>query len=242
MSATFRQVGLVVLTVLLLAACGSTAQSPAATSSPNAANSILTTATTEAASTPLAAAEASAAPAINRGEGQPAAPVKVIAYSDFQCPYCATFAREAMPEIEKNYVDTGLVYFEFRDFPLSNIHGSAVLAAHTANCAGQQGQYYAMHDQLFAGQDSGEWGDDLSQDFATFLGYAQKLKLDDQALKSCVQSQQFRSQIEGDYRAGLEAGVQSTPTFVVNGELLVGAQPYAVWQKTLDKALAKTGK
>lgn len=227
--------GIVRLTILLalmvLTACGSAAQSPALTASP-----------AENAAVPSAASEKTAAPTIDRGEGQPDAPIKVIAYSDFQCPYCASFAREAMPQIEKDYIETGKVYFEFRDFPLSQIHGSAVLAAHAANCAGQQGQFYAMHDRLFVGQDAGEWGSDLESDFSTFLGYARELKLDDKAIQGCIQSQQFRSQIETDYRAGLQVGVQSTPTFVVNGELLVGAQPYDVWQKTLDEALAKAEK
>jgi len=146
-----------------------------------------------------------------------------------------------MPQIEKAYIETGKVYFEYRDFPLSEIHGSAVLAAHTANCAAAQNSYYPMHDRLFSGLSDSEWGNDLSKDFATFLGYASELDLDQQVLQSCVQSQQFAPLIEQDYRAGLEAGVQSTPTFVVNGELLVGAQPFEVWQKTLDSALEKAG-
>lgn len=234
MSKMLRVVWLALLAALFIA-CGTTPQSPAAGNTTTASTAV-------AAPEATAAPAAKAAPTINRGEGKPDAPVKVIAYSDFQCPYCAAFAREAMPEIEKNYIETGKVYFEFRDFPLSTIHGSAVLAAHVANCAGVQNNYYGMHDRLFAGQDASEWGSDLAKDFATFLGYARELKLDDQALQSCVQSQQFRSQIESDYRSGLEVGVKSTPTFVVNGELLIGAQAYGVWKTTLDAALAKAGK
>ncbi len=147
-----------------------------------------------------------------------------------------------MPQIEQAYIETGKVYFEYRDFPLTQIHGSAVLAAHAANCAAAQNSYYPMHDRLFQGQSDSEWGGDLSQDFATFLGYASEIGLDQQALQSCVQSQQFAPLIEQDYRAGLEAGIQSTPAFVVNGELLVGAQPFDVWQKTLDAALEKAGR
>lgn len=224
----------VVVLIMLLGACGTSA--PAATTAPTVAP--LPTVAPEAS----AAATAQAAPTVNRAEGRPDAPVKVIAYSDFQCPYCASFARETMPEVVKNYVDTGNVYFEFRDFPLSQIHGSAVLAAHAANCAAEQGQFFPMHDRLFAGQAASEWGNDLSSDFSTFLGYARELKLDDTALQRCVQSQQFRAQIESDFRAGRKAGIESTPSFVVNGELLVGAQPYDVWRKTLDAAIAKAAK
>ncbi len=147
-----------------------------------------------------------------------------------------------MPLIEKAYIDTGKVYFEYRDFPLTELHGSAVLAAHAANSAGAQESYYPMHDRLFQGQEAGEWGKDLPRDFAVFLGYARALQLDEQALQSCVQSQQFKQLIATDYNAGLELGVQSTPTFLINGELLVGAQPFGVWEKALDAAIEKAEK
>lgn len=146
-----------------------------------------------------------------------------------------------MPQIEKEYIETGKVFFEYRDFPLTNIHGSALLAAHAANCAGAQGSYWPMHDTLFAGQDAGHWGSDVSADFTTFLGYARDLKLDDKALQSCIQSNTYAASISSDYRAALDLGIQSTPVFLVNGELLVGAQPYDVWKTTLNLALARAG-
>lgn len=220
--------------------CGPTSPAADATAAPAPATSAAAAADVAATSAPSSTAAAGTA---SRGKGDPNAPIKVIEYSDFQCPYCAMFAEQAMPEIEKNYIDTGKVYFEFRDFPLSEIHSSAVLAAHVANCAAAQGSFYPMHNRLFSGQSAKEWGtSNLSQDFSTMLGYARELKLDDATLQTCVQSQQFATQIESDYREGTAAGVQSTPSFTVNGTLVVGAQPYDTWKKTFDDELAKLGK
>jgi protein-disulfide isomerase len=146
-----------------------------------------------------------------------------------------------MPKIEEEYIQTGKVYFLYREFPLVDIHGSALLASHTAICAGVQDAFWPMHDRLFAGQEANEWGGDVRQDFATFLTYARELQLDEDALRSCVQSNQHAERISGDYREALEAGVRSTPTFTVNGELLVGAQPYERWKTVLDAALRKAG-
>ncbi|KAB8145176.1 DsbA family protein [Chloroflexia bacterium SDU3-3] len=236
--------------LFLTASCGPTG-TVSTIASATAEGSTTSGATTQATAAP-AAAEATAAPAAeatatasaaSRSMGDPSAPIKVVVYSDFQCPYCAMFAEQAMPEIKKNYIDTGKVSFEFRDFPLSEIHSSAVLAAHVANCAAVQGSFYPMHDRLFKGQTDKEWGtSNLSQDFSTMLGYARELKLDEKALQTCVQSQQFATQIESDYREGTAAGVQSTPSFTVNGTLVVGAQPYDTWKKTFDDELAKLGK
>ena len=114
-----------------------------------------------------------------------------------------------------------------------------MLAAHVANCAGDQNAYWPMHDQLFGGTSAHSWGSGDANDFSTFLGYADGLKLDTQQLDQCVRANKYADQIEADFREAAALGVRSTPSFVVNGQLLVGAQPFEIWQELLDKLLAE---
>lgn len=131
------------------------------------------------------------------------------------------------------------MYYLYRDYPLYTIHPGALLAAHTANCAGTQGGFWPMHERLFQGQEVGEWGRGGARDFKTFLGYATELGLDAQVLEQCVVSERFTEQINQDYNDATERGVRSTPSFIINGELFIGAQPYARWKERLDTILAE---
>lgn len=144
-----------------------------------------------------------------------------------------------MPQLQEAYIDTGKVYFLYRDFPLTQAHPAALLAAHVSRCAAAQEAFWPMHDRLFQGQDVGEWRSGGQADFQTFLGYAADLGLDTGELQTCVESNQFASQIERDLNEGVAYGVRGTPTFLVNGELFVGAQPFAAWQSKLDALLAE---
>ncbi|NWG21573.1 MAG: DsbA family protein [Chloroflexi bacterium] len=174
-----------------------------------------------------------------RALGDPAAPVTIVEYSDFQCPFCASFGRDTRPQIVQNYVQSGKVRFIHRDFPLLDIHPGALLAAHVANCAGDQGAFWPMHGRLFDGLTRGEWQSGAPDDFRTFLGYAAELQLDAAEIQRCVESNRHAARIEADMRDGIQAGVRSTPSFVVNGQLLVGAQPYAVWEQLLERLLSQ---
>ena len=131
------------------------------------------------------------------------------------------------------------MYFVYRDFPLTQIHPGALLAAHVADCAAAQNRFWPMHDRLFDGQAAGEWGSGGPQDVQTFLGYARELQLDVDSLRSCIDDKQYNGQIDADYRDALQHGVRSTPSFLINGKLLVGAPPYASWKEILDGLLAK---
>ena len=142
-----------------------------------------------------------------------------------------------MPQIIEQYIETGQVYVIYRDFPLPSIHPSAVLAAHTANCAAEQDSFWPMHDRIFAGFDAREWGGDIRSDFATFLAYADELDIDANVLDDCVRENRFTAQIESDFNAGGEQGVRSTPSFTLNDQLVVGAQPFPVWQEQIDAML-----
>jgi protein-disulfide isomerase len=111
------------------------------------------------------------------------------------------------------------------------------LAAHIANCAGDQDSFWRMHDRLFRGAEERAWGTGDAADFATFLGYAAELELDTPALRQCVEANRHAPTIEADFADGARRGVRSTPTFLVNGKLLVGAQPFAVWRRVFDELL-----
>lgn len=96
-----------------------------------------------------------------------------------------------------------------------------------------------MHDRLFGGQAAGEWGGGGEDDVKTFLGYAQDLQLDTSELARCITDNRYADQIEADFSDALQHGVRSTPSFLVNGKLLVGAQSYSTWQEILDGLLAE---
>ncbi len=174
-----------------------------------------------------------------RGMGSSDAPITVIEYSDFQCPFCARFASDTQAQLQQEYIDTGKVRFLYRDLPLTDIHPGALLAAHVANCAAEQGSFWPMHDQLVQGAAARAWGQGDMNDFNVFMGYAAALQLDVGKLQSCVQNNQFASQIQADMREATALGIRSTPTFVVNGQLLVGAQPIGVWRQALDGMLTQ---
>jgi len=173
-----------------------------------------------------------------RAQGAPDAPITVVEFSDFQCPFCASFAREVRPLIEERYVRTGKVRLVYRDFPLMSIHPGALLAAHVANCAGEQGAFWQMHTRIFEGMTKREWSSGDANDFRTFLRYAEELELDAGAVQQCVESNRYGAQIQEDILAGQQAGIRSTPSFLINGQLLVGAQPFEVWEQIFERILS----
>jgi protein-disulfide isomerase len=169
--------------------------------------------------------------------GDPGAPVTIIEFSDFQCPYCRQYVLQTKPQIRESYIDTGKVHYIFRDFPLSS-HANALEAAEAARCAGAQGAYWAMHDQLF--KDQSRWAkQDPEQVIAIFASYAQDLGLDGDALRTCLESDQFVEQIAQDVQQGEQNGVSGTPTFFINGQLMAGAYPFENFQQVIEAELAK---
>jgi protein-disulfide isomerase len=143
-----------------------------------------------------------------------------------------------MPLIRAQYIDTGLVYFVYRDLPLSDIHPSAVLASHVAGCAAEQGAFWPMHDRLFAGTSAREWGGGPDADYGRFLSYADELGLDRATLDSCVRSNRTAAAIEADVRDASGQLLGSTPSFLINGQKFIGAQPFRSFKATLDAILA----
>lgn len=161
--------------------------------------------------------------------GDPNAPVTIVEFSDYECPFCQRFYVQTFGQIKENYIDTGKVKLIYRDFPLS-FHEHAEKAAEAAECAGEQGKYYEMGDKLFSeGVDGG---------VDSFKQYAVDLGLDTDAFNTCLDSGQMASEIQKDMVAGQKAGVQGTPSFFIDGEMITGAQPYSVFEDAIEKALA----
>ncbi|HIQ06210.1 MAG TPA: hypothetical protein EYH31_11085, partial [Anaerolineae bacterium] len=164
--------------------------------------------------------------------GDPNAPVTIIEYSDYQCPFCGRHFRQTLPQIEETYVRTGQVKLVFRDFPLS-IHPQAQKASEAAECAGAQSPqaYWALHDKLFETQR--EWSGQADH-VDRFKQYARDLGLDGEAFDQCIDSDQYTDEIKKDMQAGIEAGVSGTPGFLINGYLLAGAYPFPEFQRLID--------
>jgi len=154
--------------------------------------------------------------------------VTIIEFSDYQCPYCRKFWTEAYSQIKEEYIDTGKVKLIFRDFPLS-FHPMAEPSAQAAECAGEQGKFWQMHDKLFK--------EGVSGGVTAFKQYAADLKLDMEKFNSCLDSGQMANEIRKDFLDGQQAGVQGTPGFFVNGKVVSGAQPFSVFQQIIEQEL-----
>jgi len=139
-----------------------------------------------------------------------------------------------LTQITENYIATGKVVYIFYNFPLS-IHAQAQLAAEAAECAGQQGQFWAMHDKLYLSQ--AEWADN-DEALSLFLGYGKALGLNQANFQTCLGDHAMAQKVQADYALGQSVGVPSTPAFVLNGRGMTGAQPYSNFQTAIDAALS----
>jgi protein-disulfide isomerase len=186
--------------------------------------------------------------------GDPNAPVKIVEYMDFQCPYCDAYWKTTEPQLIDTYVKTGKVYYTSRsmgNFVSDNINRQAStnntesqLAAQAAYCAADQNKYWEYRDVLFANQQTENTGH-FAQNYLE--AFAEKLGLDMNTFKSCLSSQKYASKVLQDGVDGTQAittapnydqsGV-GTPSFIVNGKLISGNQPFANFQKEIDAALA----
>ena len=166
--------------------------------------------------------------------GEPNAPVRVVEFSDFQCAYCRQFFLQTEQPLIEDYVTAGKVYFVYRT--LGDWLGPASQAsAEAAYCAGDQGRFWEYHDLLFANQGSGAFLRDRLRAFA------QALDLDEEGFNACLSSAKYRDQVRQDLADGLQAGVRGTPSFLINGKLVAGAQSYAMFRQEIEAALAEAG-
>lgn len=155
------------------------------------------------------------------------APVTMIEFSDFACPYCRKFHQETFPALWQAYPDQ--IRFVYRDYPILSAESDA--AAEAAQCAAEQGAFWPYHDSLFSAQ----FG--LGQD--AYLAYAQILELDTVSFSACVRERRYQAEVQADARDAAGWGVNGTPTFFINGVRLVGAQPYAQFAMVIDEELGK---
>jgi len=170
--------------------------------------------------------------------GEPDAPVTVVEFTDFQCPFCKRFITGTFPALKKDYIDTGKVRWVVRDLPLG-FHKNARKAAQAAHCAGDQGKYWEMRETLFTNSSA------LEED--KLPGYAKASGLDVEAFQACLDSEEHLAHIDADIAAAGDVRVTGTPTFVVgpstgeavSGKVIVGAQALPVFRSIIDAALNK---
>ncbi|MEK7125124.1 MAG: DsbA family protein [Patescibacteria group bacterium] len=167
--------------------------------------------------------------------GDPSAKVTIIEFSDFQCPYCRRFWQETLGQLKKEYIDTGKVKLVYRDFPLS-FHPAAEPSAQAAECADDQGKFWEYHDKIFEGQI--KLGTGTVQYGATELKkWAQELGLNTVQFNGCLDANTYKEEVAKDQADGSAAGVTGTPAFFINGNLLVGAQPFSAFKAAIDAEL-----
>ncbi len=174
-------------------------------------------------------------------KGDPDAPVTIVEFSDFQCPFCSRFFIQTLPALQENYIDTGKVKLVYRDFPIDSIHPNARPVHIAAECADEQGKFWEYHDVLFENQ--AQWNRLSSSDLNSKLNqYATSMGLNSASFDSCLSSQSIANEVNADYLQAAQYGVSGTPTFFIGNEKngfikLVGAQPFTAFQAVIDAQL-----
>jgi protein-disulfide isomerase len=166
--------------------------------------------------------------------GSKEAPLTIVEFTDYQCPFCQRFHTTSFPDLKKNYIDTGKVRFYSRDLPL-DFHSNAMRAAQAARCANEQGRFWSLRDVMGANPDK--------LDLDSLVADAADLKMDVPAFRACVESEKYKNAVQSDVMEAMKIGASGTPTFVignstpdgVDGELMVGAQPYPMFDQKLKE-------
>ena len=200
-------------------------------------------------STPVAAAQAEREPPPKAAlitelllKGEPAlgssqAPVTIVEFSDFECPYCRVFHEQVLPSLKREYIDTGLVRFIHKDLPLP-FHQQAMPAAAAARCAGEQNRYWDLYGALFDQQNC--------LDCKGVLGIAKELRLDSSALQACMQREATQTLIKANRSEATLHNIRATPTFVIGpsrkdgkhrGDIIEGAVPWSHFKTLIDQQL-----
>jgi len=157
--------------------------------------------------------------------GPPTAPITIVEFSDFNCPYCRKWHAETFYQLIAAYPD--MIHFVYRDFPITS--PESFIAAQAANCAGEQGGYWKFHDALLTGE--------LGLGREAYGQYADLLGIDSLALLACVDAERYADEVEADARYAASLGVTGTPTFFINGIPLVGAQALPQFAQIIDTEL-----
>jgi len=164
--------------------------------------------------------------------GSKAAPLTIVEYTDYQCPFCQRFHVTAFTELKKAYIDTGKVRFFSKDMPL-DFHPNAMRAAMAARCASEQGKFWELRDTMGANPNS--------LDIDHIIGFATNLNMDAAALRTCIDSGKYKDPVQTDVLEAMRIGANGTPTFIVgksvaggvDGELVIGAMPFQMFDAKL---------
>lgn len=178
----------------------------------------------------------SGAPVLGKND----APLTLVEFTDYQCPFCSRHYRDTFPKIVADYVDTGKVRYILREFPLVSIHSAASKASEAALCAGEQGKYWDMHRKIFENQRQ------IQPD--NLKGHGASIGLDAGKLAECLDSGKFAERVKNDMSMGQKFGVRGTPSFFLGKtgndpskftatERLVGAQPYDKFKEAIDQLI-----
>jgi protein-disulfide isomerase len=174
-------------------------------------------------------------------QGEKDAKVTLVEFTDFQCPFCGRHFKNTLPQIETDYVKTGKIKYVLLDFPIESLHPNAFKAAEAAHCAGEQGKYWEMHDQLFENQ--------RALDPTKLPDYAKAAGLDLPKFNQCLDSGKYADRIRQEQAEAQKAGVNGTPSFflgytepdgktITSEQMLVGAQPYPAFKSAIDGLLS----
>ncbi|MBI2359296.1 MAG: DsbA family protein [Deltaproteobacteria bacterium] len=163
-------------------------------------------------------------------KGSEKAPITLIEFSDFQCSFCRKFWQTTLPQIQQKYIKTGKARFVYRH--LAILGKPSLAAAQASECAHEQGKFWDYHDKLFASA-----GSPLAFTRGRLEGYARELALKGEVFNRCLESEKYLKKVEGETAMGAFLGARGTPTFFLNGRLIVGAQPFDVFASAIEKEL-----
>jgi protein-disulfide isomerase len=155
------------------------------------------------------------------------APITIVEFSDFECPFCRQWQQQTYQPLLAAY--PGKIRLVYRDFPLTGIHPDAFPAAEAAQCANAQNAFWPYHDKLFSSENLGD---------SVYKQYAQDLSLDLTKFNDCLTNHTFQAYVQANSDFAAKTGVNSTPTFFINGLAVIGAQPLSVFKQVIDKELA----
>lgn len=166
-------------------------------------------------------------------EGNANAKVTVVAFEDFRCPFCEKFYSGVLPQLKKDYIDTGKVKLYYRNYQF--LGDASVLAGNAAECANEQSKFWDFHDYLY--QNQPDESDTSMYTVNNLTQIAGTLGLDTNQFQQCLSAKKYDANVTKDLSDGQKAGVSATPTFFVDGNPLVGAQPYSAFKTIIDQEL-----
>ena len=172
-------------------------------------------------------------------QGDVNATVTIVEFSDYQCEFCRIFWKNTLPQLREHYIDTGKVRLVFRDFPQS-VHPEANVAALAAECAKDQGKYWEYHDKVFSEQDRrGREREVVRFKKNDLKMWAAEIGLEATEFDRCLDSSKHKREVAADRSAGADLGVNGTPAFFINGRPLIGAHPFAAFQRIIEEELGQ---